>query len=172
MGRKLTTLVLALLVGLAVGTAAAHVASSGQVRFYQKSAGYNRPCGVGEGVIGHGDYGHGGARATTWSVQWAVNTPCAAPNRKPGGAVRAIFTYQRKRDGHWAFCDSAGWHWNGNDEWIAESRRNYARFPCGRAFYRTIGAHQVWAADAWRSGFTNSCPCPDGHYFGRRRNDA
>lgn len=144
--------------------AVAHDPEQKIVYWKASSGGITAPCAQGMARIAHGNYGKGFARSNTWSisVDYVYAQPCATPNWKSAGQIRAHFAYDVKRNGAYAYCDNSPWVNNGGAAYMVEVFRNYANRPCGQAWYRTIGAHAVYANGNWRNGLTNSGE----HYFG------
>lgn len=159
---------LAIIVGgvcalMLVGTAIAHVNENSVTFWRSNDPQLYEKCGTGLGNVAHGIWGHGFARADTYSVRFepAFGTPCAFPDGRNANHIRARFTYQRKTNGQWAFCDNSNYQHNGEGDWKVEVYRNYGNAPCTKGYYRNIGSHGVLVGGNWQVGETH----PQEHYF-------
>ncbi|MGH2953772.1 MAG: hypothetical protein ACRDK9_07075 [Solirubrobacterales bacterium] len=120
-------------------------------------------CAVALARTAHGNYGHGFARADTYSVHIdpVYGSACSFPSNQAPGDIKARFTWKRKTNGVWAFCDNSNVQHNTTRTWKLETYRNYARATCNKGFYQTFGYHGVRAKGQWRENGSYSGE----HYF-------
>ena len=143
--------------------AGAHTPEDRSVFWINNEPTASRKCGLGLTRIAHGNYGHGFARSNTYATTFAPlfgGQACEYPWARPQGHIRARFTYQRKTNGQWAFCDNGDIHTNSgvasspiDGRWQVETYRNYARSPCRKGVYRVVGYHAVLWNWFWREGY-------------------
>jgi hypothetical protein len=97
--------------------------------------------------VAHGSYGRGFARANTETrykdVAFGGACTVGPEWRRDYGRNKARFTYSRKTNGYFAFCQHSPWVVNAGGKHFAEAYRNWARPPCGRGMYRSTGSHKI-----------------------------